>query len=171
MKLTIEGAANGSSGPGDGPDLAGCQPESRLESRARVLVASGGTHRRPGRRTPVRLFSRGRDRGRGVIIVRVELWPRGDPRSLRQIAILGITNVGPGEGGLHAYEVRSEGRVARLRHYRADGALALVARSITALAEAEPDALAERTDEDRAEMAVACPSGFRPAATDGPDAA
>jgi len=70
-----------------------------------------------------------------VIVVRVELWPGGDPRPLRQIAILGIVNVGPDGKGRHSYEARFEGRITRLSHNRADGALALVARAIEALAE------------------------------------
>lgn len=79
-----------------------------------------------------------------MIVVRVELWPGGDPRPLRQIAILGIVNVGPAAGGRHAYEVRSDGRITRLSHDRADGALALVARAIDALVErSEPDPMAE----------------------------
>jgi hypothetical protein len=78
-----------------------------------------------------------------VIVVRVELWPFGDPRPLRQIAILGIVNVGPDGDGRHSYEVRFEGRVTRLSHDRADGVLALVARAIDALAEgSELDPLA-----------------------------
>lgn len=70
-----------------------------------------------------------------MIIVRVELWPGGDPRSLRQIELLSIVNVGPDADGRHSYEARHDGRIARLRHDRADGALALVARAIESLAE------------------------------------
>lgn len=70
-----------------------------------------------------------------MIVVRVELWPYGDPRPLRQIALLGIVNVGPDGDGRHAYEARFEGRITRLSHDRTDGALALVARAIHALAE------------------------------------
>lgn len=78
-----------------------------------------------------------------MIVVRVELWPGGDPRPLRQIAILGIVNVGLEPDGRHAYEARFDGRITRLSHDRADGALALVARAIDALAEdSEPDPLA-----------------------------
>jgi hypothetical protein len=82
-----------------------------------------------------------------VIVVRVELWPGGDPRPLRQIAILGIVNVGPDGEGRHSYEARLGGRITRLSHNRADGALALVARAIEALAlGSEPDPSA-RTDD------------------------
>jgi hypothetical protein len=68
------------------------------------------------------------------MVVRFEVWPGGDPRALRQIAILGIVNVGPEADGRHAYEARFAGRVTRLLHTRSDGALALVARAIDALA-------------------------------------
>jgi hypothetical protein len=44
----------------------------------------------------------------GMIVVRVELWPYGDPRPLRQIALLGIVNVGPDGDGRHAYEAASK---------------------------------------------------------------
>lgn len=83
-----------------------------------------------------------------MIVVRVELWPGGDSRPLRQIAILGIVNVGAEGDGRHAYEARFEGRMTRLSHDRADGALALVARAIDAFADgSEPDPRASRLDE------------------------
>ncbi|HYK95255.1 MAG TPA: hypothetical protein VE011_05215 [Candidatus Dormibacteraeota bacterium] len=82
------------------------------------------------------------------MIVRIELWPGGDPRPLRQIAILGIVNVGLGGDGQHEYEARYEGRITRLSHDRADGALVLVARAIDALAEgSDPDPKAGLSDE------------------------
>lgn len=82
-----------------------------------------------------------------MIVVRVELWPGGDPRPLRQIAILGIVNVGPEGDGRHIYEARADGRVARLSHVRSDGALALVARAIAALGEGSgPDPRAPRLE-------------------------
>jgi hypothetical protein len=68
-----------------------------------------------------------------VIVVRVEIWPKGDSRSLRQIESLTIVNLGPADDGLHAYEARGQDRVARLTHRRTDGALVLVARAIEAL--------------------------------------
>lgn len=78
-----------------------------------------------------------------MMVVRVELWPGGDPRPLRQIAILGIVNVGPEADGRHAYEARFEGRITRLSHRQADGALTLVARAIAALVQgSERDPLA-----------------------------
>ena len=84
-----------------------------------------------------------------MIVVRVELWPGGDSRPLRQIAILGIVNIGPEGDGRHAYEARLEGRIARLAHAQADGALALVARAIDALAEgSEADPRARLDDAD-----------------------
>jgi hypothetical protein len=84
-----------------------------------------------------------------MIVVRVELWPHGDPRPLRQIALLGIVNVGRDGDGRHTYEARFEGRITRLSHDRADGALALVARAIAALAEgSEPDTRAQLGQED-----------------------
>lgn len=70
-----------------------------------------------------------------MIIVRVELWPGGDPRTLRQIELLSIVNVGHDGLGRHSYEARHDGRIVSLSHDRADGALALVARAIEALAE------------------------------------
>jgi hypothetical protein len=77
-----------------------------------------------------------------VIVVRVELWPGGDPRPLRQIAILGIVNLGSEGSGRYAYEARAEGRISKLSHLRSDGALILVARAIEALAEeSQPDPL------------------------------
>lgn len=82
-----------------------------------------------------------------MIVVRVELWPGGDPRPLRQIAILGIVNVGPEPDGRQAYEARFEGRITRLSHQRADGALVLVARAIEALSDrTEADPLATGLD-------------------------
>lgn len=92
-----------------------------------------------------------------MIVVRIELWPGGDPRPLRQIAILGIANVGPGVGSTHVYEARAAGRIARLSHDRADGALALVAQAIDALARgSQPDPLARRRhDPDLATLAGA----------------
>jgi hypothetical protein len=83
-----------------------------------------------------------------MIVVRVELWPFGDSRPLRQIAILGIVNVGPECDGWHAYEVRCDGKVAPLRHRRPDGALVLVARAIAALETAELDPLAAGLEEE-----------------------
>jgi len=78
-----------------------------------------------------------------MIIARVELWPGGDPRALRQIAIVGIANVGIEADGRHRYEARSEGRVAVLTHRQRDGVLMLLARAILALAkETEADPLA-----------------------------
>jgi hypothetical protein len=102
-----------------------------------------------------------------MIVVRIELWPLGDPRPLRQIAILGIVNVGPEPDGRDSYEARFEGRITRLSHDRADGALALVARAIDALANgSEPDPRAARLDEgdlDLGDVAAArAPDGARP---------
>ncbi len=80
-----------------------------------------------------------------MIVVRVELWPRGDSRTLRQIELLSIVNVGlgPAVDGRHTYEARRKGLIARLHHDQADGALVLVARAIDALAAgSEPDPLA-----------------------------
>lgn len=68
-----------------------------------------------------------------MIVARVEIWPHGDPRALRQIAAIGIVNVGPEGGGYHAYEARCEGRVVRLRHREADGPLTLLRLAIGAL--------------------------------------
>jgi hypothetical protein len=94
-----------------------------------------------------------------VIVVRVELWPGGDPRPLRQIAILGIVNVGLEPEGRHAYEARYDGRITRLSHDRADGALALVARAIDALAEgSEPDPQATREGDLDVGLAVDLPT-------------
>jgi hypothetical protein len=88
-----------------------------------------------------------------MIVVRVELWPYGDPRPLRQIALLGIVNVGPDGDGRHAYEARFEGRITRLSHDRADGALALVARAIDALAQgSESDPKATGRDDPDADV-------------------
>jgi hypothetical protein len=79
-----------------------------------------------------------------MIVVRVELWPGGDPRPLHQIAILAIVNVGRERRGFHAYEARAEGRMVRLRHRQSDGPLILVAKAIRALGKAtEPDPLAQ----------------------------
>jgi hypothetical protein len=92
-----------------------------------------------------------------VIVVRVEIWPFGDPRPLRQIALLGIVNVGPSGDGRHTYEAHFEGRITRVSHKRADGALVLVARAIDALAEgSEPDPLVPASAE--VEAAIAEPS-------------
>jgi hypothetical protein len=68
-----------------------------------------------------------------MLVVRVEIWPGGDSRAQRQIEILTIVNVGPSGAGWHAYEARSDGGVAHVRHRQIDGALALVARAIDAL--------------------------------------
>jgi hypothetical protein len=98
-----------------------------------------------------------------VLVVRVELWPFGDPRTLRQIALLGIVNVGPGPEGRHVYEARCEGRVVRLVHERAAGPLVLVARAIAALAEgSEPDPKASTSDE--ADFGLPPPSASHAAA-------
>jgi|GEM_PF-925310 hypothetical protein len=89
-----------------------------------------------------------------MIVVRVELWPGGDPRPLKQIAILGIVNVGSAGDGRHAYEARFEGRIAHLSHRRGDGALGLVARAIEALSEGtEPDPLATALDSPDVQLA------------------
>ena len=88
-----------------------------------------------------------------MIVVRVELWPGGDPRPLHQIAILGIVNVGPIGDGRHSYEARFEGRIADFVHARSDGALALVARAIDALAEGSvPDPRAIGLDDADAQL-------------------
>lgn len=77
-----------------------------------------------------------------MLIVRVELWPRGDSRSLQQIELISIVNVGESHDGIYEYEARGNGDVVRLRHRRTDGALPLVARAIRALTEsAEADPL------------------------------
>jgi hypothetical protein len=75
-----------------------------------------------------------------MLVVRVEIWPGGDPRAVRQIAMLGVTNIGQFADGWHLYEARLDGRVANVRHRRADGPLVLVTRAIAALVErSEPD--------------------------------
>jgi hypothetical protein len=65
-----------------------------------------------------------------MLVARIELWPYGDSRALRQIAAVTIVNVGYDEDGYHAYEARSEARVVRLRHRRADGPLTLLRLAI-----------------------------------------
>jgi hypothetical protein len=69
-----------------------------------------------------------------VLVVRVEIWPGGDARALRQIEVLTIVNVGLVERGEHVYEARHAGAVAEVRHRQSDGALELVSRAINALA-------------------------------------
>jgi hypothetical protein len=82
-----------------------------------------------------------------MLIVRVEIWPGGDPRALRQVALLSVTNVGQFADGWHLYEARHAGSTANLRHRQSDGPLVLVARAIAALAErSEPDGRAVDSD-------------------------
>lgn len=94
-----------------------------------------------------------------MLVVRVEIWPGGDPRPLRQIAVLCIVNVGPESDGRFAYEARNDGRIARLVHDRADGALTLVARAIDALAGGSvPDPKAEIPDSPTASPHLPLPN-------------
>lgn len=74
-----------------------------------------------------------------MLIVGVEIWPGGDPRAPRQVALLSVTNVGQFADGWHLYEARHAGSTANLRHRRSDGPLVLVARAIAALAERPED--------------------------------
>lgn len=88
-----------------------------------------------------------------MIIVRVELWPGGDARTLRQIEVLSIVNVGPDDDGRHSYEARHDGRIVSLSHDRANGALALVARALEALGEgSEADPRATGLDDPDANV-------------------
>lgn len=80
-----------------------------------------------------------------MLVVRVEIWPGGDSRVLRQIDVLTIVNVGLAEHGEHAYEARRGDGLANIRHRQSDGALALVARAIDALGAASGD-VSERRD-------------------------
>jgi hypothetical protein len=90
-----------------------------------------------------------------MLIVRLEIWPRGDARALRQIAALSITNVGAASDGEHLYEVRSEGRIAQCRHSRADGPLVLLSRALAALQTAsEPDPAADNNAGDSADAGL-----------------
>jgi hypothetical protein len=79
-----------------------------------------------------------------MLVARIEIWPGGDPRPLRQIALLAIVNVGgPDDDGLHSYEARFEGRLARLKHRQSDGPLVLLGLALEALLlDTEPDPLA-----------------------------
>ena len=88
-----------------------------------------------------------------MIVARIEIWPRGDSRALREIERVTIVNVGRSGEGYHLYEARHAGLVAAFRHRRADGATVLLTRALAALLErGEPDPLAgaaasEATDE------------------------
>lgn len=68
-----------------------------------------------------------------MIVVRMELWPLGDPRALESIATLTIANVGPAPRGRHRYDVRFAGREVTVTHLREDGALLLLERALRAL--------------------------------------
>lgn len=96
-----------------------------------------------------------------MLVVRVELWPGGDSRVLRQIAATTIVNVGRTRGAKHHYEVRSLGLLAEVRHLQSDGALKLVERSIAALeraAVADPLAGWPGALDELADLAVPSPA-------------
>jgi hypothetical protein len=79
-----------------------------------------------------------------MIVVRIEIWPGGDSRGLREIDRLTIVNVGPDRKCWFVYEARHQADVARLRHRRQQGVDALLTKAFAALLEeGVPDVLAD----------------------------
>jgi hypothetical protein len=56
-----------------------------------------------------------------MLVVRVEIWPRGDARALRQIEVLTIGNVGLAGRPENGYEARHGGDLAGFSTVRAMG--------------------------------------------------
>lgn len=69
-----------------------------------------------------------------MLVIRIELWPGGDARRLRSIELLTIVNVGWLDDERCRYEVRLGEDLARVKHRRSDGAVALTARALSAVA-------------------------------------
>lgn len=84
-----------------------------------------------------------------MIVIRIEVWPRGDARGLRQIKRLTIVNIGEAPEGYHLYEARDSDRVVRFRHRRSQGPEVLLTVAFAALLErGEPDPLSAAADDE-----------------------
>lgn len=95
-----------------------------------------------------------------MIVARIEIWPHGDSRALREIDRVTIVNVGAASEGNHLYEARHAGLIATFRHRCADGAAVLLTRALAALVErGEPDPLSDgAAREELEEQLSATPS-------------
>ena len=79
-----------------------------------------------------------------MIVARIEIWPGGDARALREIDRVTIVNVGETTEGYHLYEARHAGEVVRFRHRRTDGPGVLLTKAYGAFIDhGEPDPLAD----------------------------
>lgn len=67
-----------------------------------------------------------------MMVVRVEIWPGGDPRLMYEIGLMTIVNTTPGAVGEATYEVMVdvEPPSFEVKHVRADGAWALVKKAL-----------------------------------------
>lgn|GEM_PF-4603303 len=68
-----------------------------------------------------------------MIVVRIELWPYGDSRSLMALEELTIVNIGTAEGSRCRYEARLGAAVALLVHDPEDGPVDLATAALNAL--------------------------------------